>query len=59
MQPHLRKCFDAIVRLEFALLHEQSPGYTGGALDAGEQEAVYSNDILNMVSPEGEKVRFE
>uniref|UniRef100_A0A8C9WNZ6 Dynein axonemal heavy chain 6 n=1 Tax=Scleropages formosus TaxID=113540 RepID=A0A8C9WNZ6_SCLFO len=33
VQPHLRKCFDAIARLEFALL----------------------NDILAMVSPEGEK----
>ena len=59
MQPHLRKCFDAITRLEFALLPEQSSSATGTALDSGEQEAVYSNDILSMVSPEGEKVRFE
>ncbi|KAM9363597.1 dynein axonemal heavy chain 6 [Symphorus nematophorus] len=56
VQPHLRKCFDAITRLEFALLPEQSSGATGTALDAGEQETVYSNDILSMVSPEGEKV---
>lgn len=59
VQPHLRKCFDAIARLEFALLPEHSSGATGTALDAGEQETVYSKDILNMVSPEGEKVRFE
>ncbi|XP_076584320.1 dynein axonemal heavy chain 6 [Chaetodon auriga] len=56
VQPHLRKCFDAITRLEFALLHEQSADATGTALDAGEQEALYSKNILNMVSPEGEKV---
>ncbi|XP_038570255.1 dynein heavy chain 6, axonemal isoform X1 [Micropterus salmoides] len=56
VQPHLRKCFDAVTRLEFALLPEQSSGATGTALDAGEQEMVYSKDILNMVSPEGEKV---
>ncbi|XP_070836417.1 dynein axonemal heavy chain 6 [Chaetodon trifascialis] len=56
VQPHLRKCFDAITRLEFALLHEQSSDATGTALDAGEQEALYSKNILNMVSPEGEKV---
>lgn len=59
VQPHLRKCFDAITRLEFALLHEQSSSVTGSSLDAGEQEALYSKNILNMVSPEGEKVRLE
>uniref|UniRef100_F7E4I9 Dynein axonemal heavy chain 6 n=1 Tax=Ornithorhynchus anatinus TaxID=9258 RepID=F7E4I9_ORNAN len=34
VQPHLRKCFDAIAKLEF----------------------VFTNDILAMLSPEGEKV---
>ncbi|XP_026216049.1 dynein heavy chain 6, axonemal isoform X2 [Anabas testudineus] len=56
VQPHLRKCFDAITRLDFALLREQPSGATATTLDAGEQETIYSKDILNMVSPEGEKV---
>ncbi|XP_074520194.1 dynein axonemal heavy chain 6 [Halichoeres trimaculatus] len=56
VQPHLRKCFDAIKQLEFALLPEHSSGATGTVLEAGEQEKVFSKDILNMVSPEGEKV---
>ncbi|XP_037621211.1 dynein heavy chain 6, axonemal [Sebastes umbrosus] len=57
VQPHLRKCFDSITRLEFALLSDQSSeANTGTTLDAGKQEKVYSKDILSMVSPEGEKV---
>ncbi|KAA3677119.1 dynein heavy chain, axonemal, partial [Paragonimus westermani] len=45
VQPHLRKCFDAIVRLEFAL-----------APDSKKDEPTYTNDILAMLSPEGERV---
>lgn len=48
VQPHLRKCFDAISRLEFAL---QTPD----VID--EAKKLYSNDILAMISPEGEKVK--
>ena len=59
VQPHLRKCFDAITHLEFALLPKQSSDAVGPALDAGEQDTIYSKDILSMVSPEGEKVSFE
>ncbi|KAK5899926.1 hypothetical protein CesoFtcFv8_009352 [Champsocephalus esox] len=54
VQPHLRKCFDAIIRLDFALLAEQSPGAMAGS--ESNQESIYSKDILSMVSPEGEKV---
>ncbi|MCJ8749245.1 hypothetical protein PDJAM_G00174240 [Pangasius djambal] len=46
VQPHLRKCFDAISRLEFALQ----------TADVSEADKLYSNDILAMISPEGEKV---
>lgn len=53
VQPHLRKCFDAITRLEFAVL--QLSDFTRAA---GPQDSVYSKDILSMVSPEGEKVSF-
>ncbi|KAK2908777.1 hypothetical protein Q8A67_004614 [Cirrhinus molitorella] len=48
VQPHLRKCFDAISQLEFAVL-------TSGEGETGEK-IQYTNDILAMVSPEREKV---
>ncbi|XP_075140366.1 dynein axonemal heavy chain 6 [Leptodactylus fuscus] len=45
VQPHLRKCFDSIARLEF-----------GTVASDGDQEKVFTNDILAMLSPEGERV---
>ncbi|XP_034630816.1 dynein heavy chain 6, axonemal [Trachemys scripta elegans] len=45
VQPHLRKCFDSISKLEFAMM-TPSEG----------EEKVFTNDILAMLSPEGERV---
>lgn len=47
VQPHLRKCFDAIARIEFRMKDGEKKG-----------EKVMTNDINSMISPEGEKVQF-
>lgn len=47
VQPFLRKCFDAIAKIEFGIKEGEKKG-----------EKVQTNEILSMVSPEGEKVSF-
>ena len=44
VQPHLRKCFDAIAKLDFTKMKNEHG------------EEVFTTDILAMLSPEGERV---
>lgn len=46
VQPHLRKCFDAIARIEFGKKKNENG------------ESIMTNDIIAMISPEGERLTF-
>lgn len=62
VQPHLRKCFDAIAQLGFANKLVLPDG-SERLLDGNEPTApgakiVMSTDISTMVSPEGETIKL-
>ncbi|XP_017780151.1 PREDICTED: dynein heavy chain 6, axonemal [Nicrophorus vespilloides] len=53
VQPHLRKCFDAISRLEFGTKNV-TEGEDGELVETA--TPVLTTDIVAMISPEGERV---
>ncbi|GAB9466924.1 hypothetical protein Gpo141_00004287 [Globisporangium polare] len=55
VQRHLCKCFDALVKLE---LSDDGNHPSGGATGGGGNSSSTTQDIVAMISPEGERVPF-